>query len=314
MWLTLVLCLGPKGESLAVEKDVSRGLSHYIMGVMYDDLGDIDAAVQEYRRALELDKRAVIIRLNLAMALIKQNNPDAAIAELKKASRYAPDSVEPHAILALIHSSRNNQEEATREYEIALKNALKLQPRNAAIYKNLGLIYLHQRKFDEALEIFELVVNLRPDDAHAHFILASIYHELKDFDRCEQALKTVLKLQVDFHPALNFLGYLYVEQSRNLDEAERMIRAALEAEPVNGAYVDSLGWLFYQRGEYESALEQLEKAVLFLDDPVIFDHLGDTHLKLDNPAEAVKAWERSLELDPKQKKVRQKIHRSKKRR
>lgn len=313
LWL-ICICLSPFSESLAVERDISGGLSHYIMGVMYDDLGDVDAAVEEYRQALHADKRALMIRLNLATALIRQNNTDAAIAELKKASRYAPDAVEPHAILALIYSSQNNQEKATQEYEFALKNAAKLQPKNAVVYKNLGLIYMQQRKLDQARETFELIVEMQPDDEQLHFILASIYHELKEYDRCEEALKTALELRLDFHQALNFLGYLYVEQSRNLDEAERMIRAALEAEPVNGAYVDSLGWLFYQRGEYRKALVELQKAVLFLEDPVIYDHLGDTHFKLENVDEAIKAWERSLELDPKQKEVKKKIRRNKRRR
>lgn len=296
-----------RSEALAVEKQMARALSHYIMGVMYDDLGELDIAVDEYRKALQSDKQAAGVRLNLAAALIKKNELGQAITELHTVSRYYPDAVEPHAILALIYSSQDKIDEATAEYEAALKKATKLQPKNAAIYKNLGLVYLQQKRFEEARATYELVISLNPDDAQAYFALASICHELREPDRAEAYLKKTLELRPDFHQALNFLGYLYVEANRNLDEAETMILKALEMEPVNGAYVDSLGWLYFQRGEFERALEYLQKASLFLDDPVIYDHLGEAYSKLGQPGKAVEAWQKSLELDPAQKEIKRKI-------
>jgi Tfp pilus assembly protein PilF len=106
---------------------------------------------------------------------------------------------------------------------------------------------------------------------------------------------------------LNFLGYTYVEKNKNLAQAETMIRKALEIEPNNGAYIDSLGWFYFKRGRFKEAITELEKASSLLDDPVIYDHLGDVYFKINEIEKAKLNWEKSLELDPNQEKVKEKL-------
>ncbi|MCM8780784.1 MAG: hypothetical protein NC908_02535, partial [Candidatus Omnitrophica bacterium] len=89
--------------------------------------------------------------------------------------------------------------------------------------------------------------------------------------------------------------------------AETMIRKALEIEPNNGAYIDSLGWFYFKKGRYEEALRELKKAVSFLDDPVIYEHLGDTYFIMGDKENAKLNWQRSLNLDPQQIKVKEKL-------
>ena len=101
---------------------------------------------------------------------------------------------------------------------------------------------------------------------------------------------------------------MWAEDGENLDEAIELIKKALEIEPDNGAYIDSLGWAFYKKGMVDEALVQIEKAAnLLKDDPVVRDHLGDIYSKKGLIEKALKEWERSLEIDPKQEKVREKI-------
>src|SRR5207247_1682915 len=84
--------------------------------------------------------------------------------------------------------------------------------------------------------------------------------------------------------ALNYLGYTYAEMGVRLDEAEKLIRRALEIEPDDGFYVDSLGWVYYQRGDYRRAVEHLERAVeLAGDDPTVAEHLGDAYSRAGHP-------------------------------
>jgi Flp pilus assembly protein TadD len=101
---------------------------------------------------------------------------------------------------------------------------------------------------------------------------------------------------------------MYAEKGVNLEEAVSLIRTALELEPNNGYFIDSLGWAFYQQGRYSEALLELQRAVeRAKEDPVIFDHLGDAYLKNGLEEEAVQAWEKSLSLDPAAAGVKQKI-------
>ena len=100
----------------------------------------------------------------------------------------------------------------------------------------------------------------------------------------------------------------------NLDEAETMIRRALESEPNNASYMDSLGWVEFRKGKFDQALSDLLRAAKTVerDDPVVFEHIGDTYLKLNRVPEALAAWQKALALDPKNKNLTDKIEGTKK--
>ena len=303
--LTLALTVCP---ALASDtKEDARGLSHYILGVYCEDLGNLDRAIQEYQLALEADPNSALLHLNLASIFIKQNNTALAIAQLKQAIGLTPEAIEPHAILALVYAAQNKADLSAQEYTLALKNAVKLEPKNIEIYKSLGAIYLQQRKLKEAEGIFKLITGMAPADPQAHFYLANIYYDLKDNSSVEKELNSALKLKPDYHEALNFLGYFYLEQDKNINQAGEMIRKALVFEPHNGAYIDSLGWFYSKKGKFKEALSELEKAASLLSDPVIYDHLGDVFLKLGNRDDAKLNWEKSLKLDSTQEKIKTKL-------
>lgn len=295
----------------AFDKKASLALRHYIMGAMYEDLGNIDEAIQEYKKALKVDRKTSVIHLNLASSYIKKNDIPKAIEELNLAVELDPGAIEPHAILALLYSSQNKLDLAAKEYEIALKCASQLEPDNTEIYKSLGQIYLQQGKLLDAENTYKLILDLDPNDASAHYYLANIYNELNKDELVEQELKEALRLNPDYHEALNFLGYMYVDKNKNLDEARIMIEKALEFDPDSGAYRDSLGWFYFRKGKYKEAIVELESAAGLLDDPVIFDHLGDAYFRVKNMEKAKSNWEKSLELNSEQDKVRKKLEKIK---
>ncbi|MDP3042164.1 MAG: tetratricopeptide repeat protein [Candidatus Omnitrophota bacterium] len=288
-------------------KEDSRSLSHYISGVYCEGLGDLEGAIQEYRKALETDPGSSLLHLNLASVFIQKDNPAQAEEELKQSIRLAPEAVQPHALLALVYASQNKADLAAAEYILALENATKSEPKNIDIYKGLGAIYLQQKKLKQAESIFKLILNLDPADPQARFYLGNIYYNLEDYPSVEKELKTAVKLKPDYHEALNFLGYFYLEQDKNIDQAGLMIKQALVFEPENGAYLDSLGWFYYKKGKFKEAVTHLERAASFLSDPVIYDHLGDVFLKLGNAGSAKLNWEKSLKLDSQSAKVKAKL-------
>jgi len=111
-------------------------------------------------------------------------------------------------------------------------------------------------------------------------------------------LERAVELNSQDPEALNYLGYVYAEEGTKLDEAEALISKALEMDPDNGAYIDSLGWVYYKKGMFEEAREQLEKAQKLVgDDAVVYDHLGDAHFKVGSFDSAKEAWQKSLEIE-----------------
>ena len=109
--------------------------------------------------------------------------------------------------------------------------------------------------------------------------------------------------------AYNYLGYMWADHNLHLDEAEEMIKRALKIEPNNGAYLDSLGWLEFRQGKFDQALTNLLRAAKNMahDDPVVFEHMGDTYLKLNRVPQALEAWQKAMALDPQNKQLAEKI-------
>jgi tetratricopeptide (TPR) repeat protein len=298
-------------QARASDKKESQAISHYIMGVIHEDSGRIEQAIEAYKKVLASDDKNSVVHLSLASSYIKNNQPLKAIEELNIAARLSPDAVEPHAILALLYSSLDKTDLATSEYEIALKNAAQLQPKNADIYKGLGAIYLRQKKLKEAENTFKLITSINPADPEAHFYLGNVYSDLNNGALAEKEILKAIELNPDYHQALNYLAYLYVEENRNLGQAEKMLKKALELEPGNAAYIDSIGWLYFKEGKYKEAVKELERASALLDDPVIFDHLGDVYFKMNQAQKAIENWEKSLRLDSGQGKVKEKLENAK---
>jgi tetratricopeptide (TPR) repeat protein len=307
--VAVLFCLlaGPFTAAKAWDKIAARSLSHYIMGVLYEDLEDFDQAIQEYQKAVQSGTQNTQVRLKLASSYIKKNNIEAAIAELKLAIADDPAAVQPHALLSLLYSIEKQEGPALAEYEAALKNASVFEPANTDLYKGLGAVYIRQNKLIQAKDVYKLLIGLAPNDPEVYFYSGSVNYELKDMPAFERDLKAALKLKPDYHEALNFLGYAYLEENKNIATAGKLIKKALALDPENPAYLDSLGWFYFKKGKLKDAQEELEKASALLEDPVIFDHLGDLYSKTGDQIKARSNWEHALALDPSQGLIKDKL-------
>lgn len=145
-------------------------------------------------------------------------------------------------------------------------------------------------------------------------VLSGLYSVAHQYDQAEEQLLLVLKDDPDDATANNDLGYLWADQNKNLDEAEKRIRRALEldrrqrnsltrvgldSDRDNAAFVDSLGWVLFRKGDWDGARRELEKASSLPngdDDPVVWDHLGDVYFRLKEIEKAARAWQTAIEL------------------
>ena len=166
----------------------------------------------------------------------------------------------------------------------------------------IGDIARRDEQYKRALKAynkaFELLKAENPD-AELHWSLyysRGIVHErLKQWPKAEQDLKKALEIEPNHPYVLNYLGYSWADQGKNLDEAQEMILKAVTLRPDDGYIVDSLGWVYYKVGDYEKSIPPLEMAVELLPmDPTINDHLGDAYWKVGRKHEARFQWKRAL--------------------
>ena len=125
------------------------------------------------------------------------------------------------------------------------------------------------------------------------------YERTKQWPKAEADFKKALELYPDQPLVLNYLGYSWVDQGVNLDEAFKMLRRAVDLKPTDGYIVDSLGWANYKLGHYQEATQELEKAIeLKPADPVVNDHLGDAYWRVDRKIEAHFQWNHARDMGP----------------
>ena len=159
----------------------------------------------------------------------------------------------------------------------------------------------------------ERVVTLDPKSDEAHFQLGALYDENKNKEKSIASMKKAIELNPKNAAALNYLGYTWAEMGVQLDEAEDLIQRALKIQPNDGFYIDSLGWVYYQKGDYPRAVEQLERAVeITVDDPTIIEHLADAYEKAGRPIAPLARYREALKHSKENdqiKRIREKIQR-----
>jgi tetratricopeptide (TPR) repeat protein len=171
-----------------------------------------------------------------------------------------------------------------------------------------GLFYNQHGKYDEAIGYFDRVLQSDPRNTDALFNLGSACERRGRFEDAEKTFKRLLSIAPDSPQALNYLGYMWADKGINLDQARKMIARALEADPDNGAYLDSYAWVLYRKGKYKEALKYQEKAIQYsAEDPVLFEHMGDIKAALKDHKAAREYWRRALELDPSNERIGRKL-------
>jgi tetratricopeptide (TPR) repeat protein len=220
-----------------------------------------------------------------------KNNEKALLhfSKVTPQSRFYQDAV---VHLAFLYRENGQTQDAIDLMEKTVKSF----PENAEFVYYLGTFYEEKEEYEKAAELFNRSIQIEPDETKYHFRLGVVYDKWGRKDDSIAAMRTVIDLDPSDANALNYLGYTYADLGKNLDEAEQLIKEALKYKPDDGYITDSLGWVYYKKGDYAKALEILKKAVeLVPDDPIILEHLGDAYLKAGDTKNARQAYERSLE-------------------
>ncbi len=157
------------------------------------------------------------------------------------------------------------------------------------------------KDFDTAHELLaEWLEAARGADERFGYLryLAICHRANQDEEKANEVLQRALLLRPQNITLNNDVAYAWIDEGLHLVEAERMVRFSLSRSPLQGAYLDTYGWLLYKKGEFDDARKWLERAnhAQRRRDPVIMDHLGDVLWRLGRPEKSVQAWKKSLEI------------------
>ncbi len=174
------------------------------------------------------------------------------------------------------------------------------EPDNWAVTIVLCQLYAELGRPADALHVADAARLSLAGDADALYILAGLYSQIDQKQKSEQVLAEVLRIDPTHAAACNDLGFSWAEQEINLDEAEKLVRRAVQSEPHNVSFLDSMGWVLYKLGRFQEAKSYLDRAVgepmpAADVDPVVLDHRGDVQYRLGDRAAASTDWTRAIE-------------------
>ncbi|MDQ6979763.1 MAG: tetratricopeptide repeat protein [Mariprofundaceae bacterium] len=242
----------------ALRLEPENEMFHFYLAVNQELLGELDSARQHYVKVSSTHERYAMSQLRVAAIAIEQKKLSEAESTLLAVLKEKPDYADGWGMLSAVYL----QQEAYQKILDNTQPALTLTPVPNSLLLNRAVAYDHFKRYSDIDSTIQQLLQQSPDDAEA----------------------------------LNFFGYSLAERGERLDEAEGYVQRALKQQPDNGFYLDSLAWIYYQRGVYSKAARIQRRALAKVKniDPVMFDHLGDMLWRQGKQQAARQAWQDAL--------------------
>ena len=171
-------------------------------------------------------------------------------------------------------------------------------PHNKFILYELANFYKSQNNYNDALNIYKKIIKIGDNNSHLIFLYAICLDKLGQWKEAQKVLLEIVKKNKPDAYVLNYLAYSMVIKKENLDFASVLINKALKLDINNGFFLDTFGWIEFQKKNYETALFYLQKAVILeSSSSEIIDHLADCYLKLGRRNEAIYEWKKALKYE-----------------
>jgi len=240
-------------------------LANILLGDRMEQLQKYDDAIEAYRNIEKSSPYYRMAAIQIATDEARLDKADKAIGDLKSLAEASPNDLEAWTALGDAYRSANKFPEAAAAYDHAVTALGTPQKKDWPLF----------------------------------FARALSEDRSKNWAAAEADLQTALKLSPEEPQTLNYLGYSYVDQGRNIPEALKMLEKARSLKPYDGYIVDSVGWAYYKLGRFADAAKTLEDAVLLVPgDPTINDHYGDALSKVGRNLDATYQWNHALAFGP----------------
>jgi tetratricopeptide (TPR) repeat protein len=211
----------------------------------------------------------------------------------------SPLRVNAEIQMALNFQRMDNKAEAQRRLNMLVQRV----PDNVEAWTTLGNVLRNNEDYAAALPAYTQAISISNKKSQPQwqlFYFRGICNErVKKWPDAESDFQAALKIVPDEASVLNYYGYSLIDRKEKLTEAMNMVKRAVDLRPNDGYIVDSLGWAFYQIGDFEAALVHLERAAdLKPADPIIADHLGDVYWRVGRKLEAKFQWQHAKDNNP----------------
>jgi tetratricopeptide (TPR) repeat protein len=321
-----------------------RAEYHWELGELYESQNRLEEALQSYERVITIRPEQISVWNRLGQLYLQTGDDSAAMhafltvlesfesgAVPRPSRNRGWTEIEAHSGISLAYQAQGNFEKAehhitsaialleeralsmrsgTRTSRARSTERIELAIRIRDARYTLAQIYLRFNAPQKAVQTFAKILTIDDKYVPALTGIGVAYQMLDDVTRAENYLRKAIELpsQDELPDAYNALGYLYAEQGIKLDEAAALVRRALKSAPTSGAYLDSLGLIYFKQGKLDAAIENLEQATHYLPDtPEILLHLADAYLEKGLKEKALQTLEQAARIEPDNVEIRQKL-------
>ncbi len=278
-----------------------------LSGYVYLQEDKLNEAEREYHELLELKPGNGDAIFYLGLVAQLSGRKHEAVSWFKQVPDNAGGYMESVHRLAWLYVDDKKLEDARRLLELAIE----VRTNVPLLYMDLAAVYQQDEQWDKAMAALEQGLNYNPDNEDLLYQKGVIYELSGDREQSLDYMEKLLEKDSNNAKVLNFIGYTWVDEGINMEDAENYIRRALEQEPESGFIIDSMGWLYFKRGDYQEALNWLNRAEEKMpEDPEITNHLGDTYRELKDYQKALEYYRKALQFNPPgriEKEIRAKI-------
>jgi tetratricopeptide (TPR) repeat protein len=277
------------------EKD-NRALFLERLGTVYRENANETGAVDAFRQMLALsDENAVRGYQELIDTYREDKKWQQATDVAKEATQKLPSDRGLKMVYASQLADMGQPDQALTQVRALLKG----NPDDRDVYISLSQMYSRLKRWPEAEDALVKADQLssKPEDKeYVLFLRGSNLERQKKYDQSEEVFRKVLAMDPDSAMTLNYLGFMLADHTTKLDDALTLIKRAIQIDPANGAYLDSLGWAYFKLGKFDLAEDNLTKAAQHNmgTDPTVQEHLGDLYQKTGRLKLAAAHWERAV--------------------
>ncbi len=255
---------------------------------------DDSTAIENFRIATQLAGWNPEIWMRLGGLLFDNQRYTETAEEMDKALKNFPDDFILNIYMGLSLSQENNHKEA----EPYLEKTVELQPEDLTALSAYGFTLYSLNRNDEALTVLEKANSIDESNINILGILGLIYDSKEMYDKSDSIYSKAVQIDSENSTVLNNFAYSLAERGIDLDRALTMVSKALEQEPDNSSFLDTIGWVYFQLGDYEKAKEYIEKSLeADSNSATVLEHLGDVYYKLGEQQKAIEFWTESLKKD-----------------
>ncbi len=264
---------------------------------VYREQGKTAQAVETYRKMVDLGGEYVARGYQFMIDTYRDAHDfPKALEAAQEAAKQQPNNRDLKLILAAQLCDNGKTEEGLKLAAAQLNNTAA----DRDVYLDIAQMQQRLKNYSQASDAIDKAEKLaaKPDDRiFIYFERASLLQSEKHYDEAEESYRKVLVIDPNNAMALNDLGFMQVDRGVKLEDSLKMIKKAVELDPQNGAYLDSLGWAYFKLGQYELAEQNLRNAVdRSPSDPSLHDHLGQLYEKMGRLKLASEQWDKALKL------------------